>query len=116
MIKRGLGFDIHLPGSEAFPDRPAELPDETIGTSFKDSEGYPWVIVIPTDWRHPMEGRLIDGPTPAYSFFQSWRMSAGASNLDWYDYPHSGSGARVVTSVNDAERARIWTVSSTSVE
>jgi LruC domain-containing protein len=116
-IKFGGGlYDIHLPGSEAFPDRPAELPDETAGVSFKDDDGYPWVIAIPSDWRHPLEGQNIGGVSPAYDFFQSWRLSAGASNLDWYDYPYSGVSARVVDLSDDSDRVRSWNLSAVSVE
>jgi hypothetical protein len=106
-----------LPGSEAFPDRPAGLPDETVGVSFKDNNGYPWVIVIPSDWLYPLEGQLIDGDSPAYEFFESWRISAGATNIDWYDFPYNGGGAaRVVSQVDSSDRARNWTISATSVE
>jgi LruC domain-containing protein len=117
-IKAGGGtYDIHLPGSEAFPDRPAGLPDETVGVSFKDNNGYPWVIVIPSDWLYPLEGQLIDGDSPAYEFFESWRISAGATNIDWYDFPYNGGGAaRVVSQVDSSDRARNWTISATSVE
>jgi LruC domain-containing protein len=116
-IKKAGLYDIHLPGAEAFPDRPAGLPDETVGVSFKDDNGYPWAITIPANWLHPLESQMIDGQSPAYEFFQAWRLSAGTSNLDWYDFPYSGGGApRVVAQGDDSDRARAWTLSATSVE
>lgn len=82
--RNGQEYDIHLPGSEAFTDRPAGLPGEAGSRSFMDGNGYPWIIEVPTNWRWPLERVDVD---TAYSGFHTWRSSSGNSRRAWYDSP-----------------------------
>jgi hypothetical protein len=35
------------------------------GTMFRDAEGFPWALLVPTDWRHPNDGHRIEIPYPS---------------------------------------------------
>ncbi len=69
------GRDIHMIGKTALNGSP--------GTNgFIDGNGYPWVLVVPSDWAHPAEGATIGG---VYYDFDAWVSSRGAEHADWYD-------------------------------
>jgi LruC domain-containing protein len=108
-------YDIHRPGSLPFPGRPAGLPTESGTSSFLDPHGYPFELLVPSNWRYPLEGVSIDKggrglPTP-YSQFATWRTSAGASNTTWYNAPRTSAPACVTNSLSAQVRARPWTLS-----
>lgn len=111
-VKHGAErWDIHLPGKLSFADRPAQLPVESGPSSFLDGNGYPWVLLVPFDFRYPLERARIDGASPAYPSFAAWRTSKGASSTSWYTAPYAGAGAaRVASSQGEASRNRSWTL------
>jgi len=99
-------WDIHLPGRPGLSGRPAGLPIEAGAGSFLDSNGFPWALLVPTSWRHPMEVQDIEN---AYPQFPAWRTSGGAANQDWYVSPNSGAGF-VGGTVAARLPGRSWTV------
>lgn len=104
-------YDIHRPGRAAFPDRPAGLPEESGSVTFIDDESYPWAILVPYDWRWPLEKVHIGGHGQndgAYSRFHTWRASFGWESTDWYTEPR-GSGF-TIDPIGDAVRVRPWTL------
>ncbi len=109
-VKRDEGnYDIHLPGKQPFPDRPAHLPSE-MGqpTTFVDPDFFPWAMLVPYDWRYPLEGIHISA---AYPGFAAWRSSLGQLSTDWYQSPsESGAEPRVIDPLIDVSRSRPWTL------
>ena len=97
-------YDIHLPGKQAFTGRPASLPSENRSPSFMDANSYPWAILIPYDWRYPLEAKHIQD---AYGQFSSWRTSRGTSNRSWYTTPVEGN---VIDPIPNVNRERPWTI------
>ncbi|MBE3039166.1 MAG: LruC domain-containing protein, partial [Chloroflexi bacterium] len=65
--------DIHLMGMQDLSG--------SFSKSFQDSEGFPWALLIPTDWRHPAETQRIEVHYPRFTL---WRQSFGAQHGDWY--------------------------------
>jgi len=109
-------YDIHRPGSLPFPGRPSGLPAETTSSSFLDPNGYPFALLVPSNWRYPLEGVSIDKggrglPTP-YSQFATWRKSSGASSTTWYASPRTNNPACVTNSLSAQVRARPWTLTA----
>ena len=70
--------DIHLIGRE-----PLSLSINP-RDDFVDSEGFPWALLVPTEWESPAEGQRIE---EAYPRFDNWRLSGGLEHTDWYNYP-----------------------------
>ena len=103
---QGQRADIHMPGYASFTDRSAGLPAERGNRSFLDSEGNPWAIVVPTNWRYPLESVPI---TVAYPEFSDWRDSRGRRSLDWYLHPTAEAG-RLSGPIEDMIPARAWTL------
>lgn len=80
-------YDIHLPGK---PYAPGSL-NPTGYENFIDDNGYPWAMLVPVDWRYPLEQVLID---EVYPRFTQWRESFGTQAQDWYmDEPEPGHRA-----------------------
>lgn len=72
---RNTGYDIHLIGEEALPG------SKSAGLSFQDAEGFPWALLVPAAWEHPLECQRIEVPYPRFTL---WRESFGARHTDWY--------------------------------
>lgn len=49
---------------------------------FLDSDGFPWAILLPSDWRWMLETKNIHN---AYPDFKDWYSSKGTSSLTWYN-------------------------------
>lgn len=98
-------WDVHLPGTPAFADRPDGLPEETGPQAFVD-QGRPWMLEIPTTWRFPRESvRIWD----AYPQYTTWANSNGATSRDWYLHPDS-TPARLGLELNQYVPERAWEV------
>ncbi|MCE9499394.1 MAG: LruC domain-containing protein, partial [Leptospira sp.] len=68
--------DIHFLGNLFKPD----------GTDqYLDSDGFPWAIQIPGNWKWPYEQKDIRN---AYEFFDDWYISKGMEKKDWYNFPN----------------------------
>lgn len=81
----GTVADVHLPGFSSFADvRSRDLPVESGSGSFVTDAGNPWALLVPSDWRFPLEGVPI---TRAYPAYELWRDSGGRSATDWYLHP-----------------------------
>jgi LruC domain-containing protein len=89
-------IDVHLPGSWPLPGRPTWLPDETdhgaqSRESFFEANGWPYALVIPNNFRWPLEGVNIEdggnGISAPYVSFRAWRLSYGVSATDWFETP-----------------------------
>ncbi len=55
------------------------------GDRFVDGNGFPWALLVPSDWEHPAEGRRIDSDE-WYPRFTNWRESEGEDHTDWYNF------------------------------
>ncbi|HON57149.1 MAG TPA: LruC domain-containing protein, partial [bacterium] len=63
-----------------------------------DANGYPFALLVPTNWSWPKEAYPIDTNAAqinnklltniAYPLFQDWRLSGYNSKINWYDYPN----------------------------
>ncbi|MCK5200229.1 MAG: LruC domain-containing protein, partial [Spirochaetales bacterium] len=69
------GHDIHLIGEDALPG------SINPGDNYQDSDGFPWALLVPTDWIHPDESQRIEVHYPRFTL---WRESFGAEHSDWY--------------------------------
>ena len=105
-IHRGGLRDVHFPGRSAFAERQAGLPAESGAGSFRDANGYPFLLEIPNTWRFPLERVRIDA---AYPQFAQWRNSAGAQARSWYLLPTSTAN-RVSNAIDQYVPQRDWTV------
>lgn len=101
-----VAWDVHLAGKPGFADRPGHLPSEQGGQTFLDGQGYPYALLVPTSWRYPLELQHIEG---AYSQFQDWRVTSGASNVGWYLNAASAGGV-VSTPLTNRIPSRSWTL------
>ncbi len=68
--------DIHLIDAEALK-RSINPYDR-----FIDEDGFPWALLIPTDWEYPVDGQRIE---ELYPYFTDWRESGGTEYVDWYE-------------------------------
>ena len=102
----GAARDVHFPGRTAFAGRQAGLPAESGAGSFRDANGYPFLLEIPNTWRFPLERVRIDA---AYPQFAQWRNSAGAQARSWYLSPTSTAN-RVSNAIDQYVPQRDWTV------
>ena len=90
------GYDIHLIGESALPG--SRNPS---GSAFRDAEGFPWALLVPSDWKHPDETQRIEVPYPRFSL---WRQSMGTEFTDWYLHyydPYVAPTAATVSRVAD---------------
>lgn len=54
--------------------------DSEAGLFYRDSMGFPWALILPGDWTHPLETIEI---SEAYTRFDEWVESGGAVYSDW---------------------------------
>ncbi len=80
---RYRGYDVHLAGKKALPSsrNPSYAP-----TGFRNRNGFPWALLVPTNWLPPKERQNIE---IAYSNFTPWYQSRGETNSDWYLNPRA---------------------------
>lgn len=74
------GKDVHLIGKPQLPG--SQNPAQPVG--FRDANGFPWAILVPSSYKYPKEGMFIEN---AYPQFAAWRQSLGQTNQDWYNFP-----------------------------
>ena len=82
------GKEVHFPG----------MYFETDGSDrYMDSNGFPWALSVPKSWSWPYESANI---SDAYPDFESWYLSMGQENRDWYErsvegevFPYVNDGA-----------------------
>ncbi len=107
------GHDIHL------IDREPLTVSKNPGDRFIDGDGFPWALLVPTDWESPAETQRIE---EAYPRFDLWRTSGGMDHGDWYNYPgqpyEPGGGVVVVGTLFDGARnvAVQWTVGDGDIQ
>lgn len=53
--------------------------------SIRDAQNKPYAMLIPSDWRVPVEGTDIG---LAYPSFVNFVTSGGSSNANWYQSPN----------------------------
>lgn len=99
-------WDIHLPGKAPFADRPAGLPAENGIPSFVDPSFHPFAMMVPRDWRFPLEKVNLHH---AYPPFTTWRSSLGQLAVDWYLSPQT-MGSLITEPVAFAMHDRAWLV------
>lgn len=51
-----------------------------VRVDFKDDNGYPRALLVPSDWRQPLERKYIEA---AYPKFTNWRETLGSEDQDW---------------------------------
>jgi LruC domain-containing protein len=76
---QSTGYEVHLPGKTAL--LPNSLNVARKKTTFKDSNNFPFALVLPTDWAWANEYVNI---TSTYPQFVSFVNSGNQSNLEWY--------------------------------
>lgn len=79
IVDKSSGHDIHMIGASSIPGS-----NNPSGTTFADSNGFPWVMVVPRMWQHPLEGVHT---SQAYPQFTDWVGSNGVTSSDWYNFP-----------------------------
>lgn len=105
-------WDVHLPGKTGLEGRPPALPGE-----FVDADGYPWALLVPADWRYPLERVRINGAGAAYPAFDPWRVSRGSQQTGWYRSPStSANPVRVCAPIAESTRARPWRLDASKVQ
>ena len=67
------GHDIHFAGKYF---------NEDGSDKYLDSDGFPWAILVPGDWKWMYERSNIH---QAYEFFDDWYTSGGQEHKDWYN-------------------------------
>jgi LruC domain-containing protein len=75
-------YDVHLIGQKCLPG--SSNPPDTDG--FRDENGFPRALLVPSDWAHPIEVTSI---LDAYPDFQAWVDSRGQTGQTWYLNPDS---------------------------
>jgi hypothetical protein len=98
----------------SFAGRPAGLPIESGSGSFLDANGFPFELLLPYEWRYPLESVNIEnggrGLSTPFTTFAPWRTSGGANSSTWYTAPTTSSPACVTAALSDAVRARPWSL------
>jgi LruC domain-containing protein len=75
IVVRQTSQDIHMIGK-------TRLNGSAGLNGFANGSGTPWVLVVPSDWPHPAEGKRIGS---VYLDFDAWVASQGAEHGNWYD-------------------------------
>ncbi|GIX42785.1 MAG: hypothetical protein KatS3mg129_2518 [Leptospiraceae bacterium] len=65
------GKEIHFPG----------LYVNNGVDSYLDDDGFPWALLVPSEWNWPYERKYI---TNGYPCFDEWYMSHGVNYTDWF--------------------------------
>jgi len=55
-----------------------------VDLAYQDSNGYPFAMLLPIDWRPPLE---YTDTSLAYPFFTDFIISGGSLSADWYGTP-----------------------------
>ncbi|WP_299018008.1 LruC domain-containing protein [uncultured Photobacterium sp.] len=76
------GYEIHLP--EHSSRMGISVNNAEVAGGFKNSQGYPFAVIIPDDWEPPLE-RVDLGE--AYSTFLGYVTSDGEQEASWYTAP-----------------------------
>ncbi|MCG5054372.1 MAG: LruC domain-containing protein [Myxococcales bacterium] len=112
LIKHGTEtYDVHLAGRNAFHVRPSGLPTETGVSAFMDDAGHPFAMIVPWDFRFPLEAVPISRAFPEFS---TWRASQGTKAKTWYATPATGSSPAVSGPVSVQVRSRPWSIGLSS--
>lgn len=107
LVQRSDGpYDVHLPGKLPFFGRPAGLPLEDGVPSFVDASFHPFAMLVPDDWRFPLEKVDVH---QAYPIFSQWRSSLGQLGASWYLSPEEVAGV-VIAPVGNPYHDRPWTL------
>ncbi len=90
----GRGWEVHLlahQGTDKFLSSFIGLEDDnsTNQKHFVNHNNFPWVINIPTTWKHPQENIDI---LRAYPQFKTWVQSNGESAKSWYSDANAQAG------------------------
>ena len=84
----GRSTEVHLPNkaptdkadmSQLGTNADRALPAQ--GKYYMNSEGKPWVLLIPGNFDYPAEKENIE---QAYTYFSDWAKSTGTTRKDWY--------------------------------
>ena len=78
IVVKNTGYDVHLIGETPIDNTKNPIEEH----DFIDDNGYPWAMLVPIDWKHPLENVHME---IAYPQFKDWRESGGTTNLDWYN-------------------------------
>lgn len=58
-----------------------DVSDPAAGHYYRNVQGFPWALLVPSNWTHPAEHNEL---TWAYPNFGTWAASGGATDPDWY--------------------------------
>jgi len=65
-----------------------------------DENGYPFGLLVPIDWRWPLERQNINEAYPYFSEYRSWLAGESEAVSDqamrWYDYPAAGAEGSLI--------------------
>lgn len=90
------GIEVHLPGRQ--PSSRADTrffgtgdDRSVLGTAqtYKNANGLPWALELPTEWAHPQE--FLDTVT-VYPRIVPWAESGGTTDRNWYDLSPDRAG------------------------
>lgn len=82
LFVHNTGYEIHLPGKAVVMGSSKNARDGL--TSFNDSAGYPFALVIPETWEVPVEFNDLG---LAYPEFVTYVSNTGGQGVGWYDRP-----------------------------
>ncbi|HPN32635.1 MAG TPA: LruC domain-containing protein, partial [bacterium] len=86
----------HISNSDTPPYNPYLFVKDTtreIYLNSVDANGYPFALIVPSNWGWPLEGNQIDSDVKspavnvAYPLFRDWRLSGYNSKINWFDFP-----------------------------
>ena len=65
-----------------------------------DANGYPFGLIVPSDWSWPAEGTNINTVYPYFEEYRRW-LAGEAEELsdeaeEWFNYPSPDAGTRVL--------------------
>ncbi|MGH1365677.1 MAG: LruC domain-containing protein [Calditrichia bacterium] len=78
--------EVHMPDyppvtSTSYLGQREDTSDPSIGRYYRTSKNMGWLLHMPSDWAHPIEGTDL---LKAYRRFQSWAESGGVERPNWY--------------------------------
>jgi LruC domain-containing protein len=90
------GIEVHLPGRQPSSRADARFfgtgdDRSVLGTAqtYKNANGLPWALELPTEWAHPQE--FLDTVT-VYPRIVPWAESGGTTDRNWYDLSPDRAG------------------------